>query len=57
MQPWESRKKEIPRRSVRQKLGLLADGITISAAACMVIYGSLIYEVARMAVVGPRPRN
>jgi hypothetical protein len=57
MQPWESRKKETPKRSVRQKLSLLADGITISAAACIVIYGSLVYEAARMVVVGPRPRK
>ncbi len=57
MQPWESRKKEMPKRSIRQKLGLLVDGITISTAACIVIYGSLVYEATRMVVVGPRPRK
>ena len=57
MQPWEKqktvnrnkRKKE--RRSLKEKLGLAVEGVTLSAVCCSVIYGTLLYEFTKQFIL------
>ena len=50
MQPWEKEKSynssenKKEKRSVREKIGLAANAVVLSAVACTFIYGSVMYE-------------
>jgi len=57
MQPWEKEKtvnrkgKKKKKRSLKQKLGLAVEGLSLSLVCCSVIYSTLLYECAKQYMI------
>tara|TARA_X000000950_G_C13885984_1_gene648869 strand:- start:1235 stop:1408 length:174 start_codon:yes stop_codon:yes gene_type:complete len=49
MQPWENEnfRRARPKRNLRKKIKIAADGITLGIAVCSAIYISLLYEASK----------
>ena len=62
MQPWEREKNakvlknKKAKRTIRKKIGLVTNALTISVVACTFIYGSVMYEFTKEVIFKIDPK-